>query len=99
MTKEELNQICREYQQVLAMNEEEVFALYEESEAECMAFFEAEIDFLEKIGLVSQQSLSCKLKTTNKRNKMNDEVISAAGFMNRSITLSPISLITHFLIL
>lgn len=47
MTKEELNQMCREYQQVLTMSEEEVFAMYEESKAECIASFEAEIDFWE----------------------------------------------------
>ena len=28
MTKEDLNQMCREYQQVLAMSEAEVFAMY-----------------------------------------------------------------------
>ena len=45
MTKEDLNQMCREYQQVLSMNETEVFAMYEESKAECIASFEAEIDY------------------------------------------------------
>ena len=47
MTKEDLNQICREYQQVSTMSEAEVFAMYEESKAECISSFEAEIDFLE----------------------------------------------------
>lgn len=47
MTKEELNQMCREYQQVLSMSELEVQAMYEESKAECIASFEAEIDYLE----------------------------------------------------
>lgn len=47
MTKEDLNQMCREYQQVLTMSEEEVFAMYEESKSECIASFEAEIDFWE----------------------------------------------------
>lgn len=47
MTKEDLNQMCREYQQVLVMSEEEVFAMYEESKAECVASFEAEIDYWE----------------------------------------------------
>ena len=49
MTKEELNKMCIEYQQVLEMSEEEVFAMYEESKADCVASFEAEIDFWEKI--------------------------------------------------
>ena len=49
MTKEELNEMCREYQAVLSMSETEVFAMYEESKAECVAPFEAEIDFWEKI--------------------------------------------------
>lgn len=39
--------MCREYQQVLAMSEAEVFAMYEESKSECIASFEAEIDYLE----------------------------------------------------
>lgn len=47
MTREDLNQMCREYQQVLVMSEEEVFAMYEESKAECVASYEAEIDFWE----------------------------------------------------
>lgn len=47
MTKEDLNQMCREYQQVLSMSETEVFAMYEESKSECIASFEAEIDFWE----------------------------------------------------
>lgn len=47
MTREDLNQMCREYQQVLVMSEEEVFAMYEENKAECIASFEAEIDFWE----------------------------------------------------
>lgn len=47
MTREELNQMCREYQQVLSMSEAEVFAMYEESKVECIASFEAEIDFWE----------------------------------------------------
>lgn len=47
MTKEDLNQMCREYQQVLSMSESEVQAKYEESKAECIASFEAEIDFWE----------------------------------------------------
>lgn len=47
MTKEDLNQMCREYQQVLVMSEEEVFAIYEESKSECIASFEAEIDYWE----------------------------------------------------
>lgn len=47
MTKEDLNQMCREYQQVLSMSEEETFAMYEESKAECIASFEAEIDYWE----------------------------------------------------
>lgn len=47
MTKEVLNQMCSEYQQVLVMSEEEVFAMYEESKSECIASFEAEIDFWE----------------------------------------------------
>ena len=49
MTKEELNQMCREYQQVLVMSEAEVFAMYEESKPECVPSLEAEIDFWEKI--------------------------------------------------
>ena len=49
MTKEDLNQMCREYQQVLSMSEAEVFAMYEESKAESVASFEAEIDYWEKI--------------------------------------------------
>lgn len=49
MTKEDLNQMCREYQQVLSMSEEEVFTMYEESKAECVASFEVEIDYWEKI--------------------------------------------------
>ncbi len=48
MTKEELNRMCDEYQNVLLMSEEEVFAMYEETKAECVASFEAEIDFWEK---------------------------------------------------
>ena len=47
MTKETLNQMCREYQQVLVMSEAEVFAMYEESKSECIASFEAEIDYWE----------------------------------------------------
>lgn len=47
MTKEDLNQMCREYQQVLSMSEEEIFAMYEESKSECIASFEVEIDFWE----------------------------------------------------
>ena len=47
MTKEDLNQMCREYQQVLSMSETEVFAMYEESKSECIASYEAEIDFWE----------------------------------------------------
>lgn len=47
MTKEELNQMCREYQTVLSMSESEVFATYEESKSECIFSFEAEIDFWE----------------------------------------------------
>lgn len=47
MTREDLNRICREYQQVLVMSEAEVFSMYEESKAECIASFEAEIDFWE----------------------------------------------------
>lgn len=31
MAKEELNQMCREYQEVLVMSEEEILAKYEES--------------------------------------------------------------------
>ena len=53
MTKEDLNQMCREYQQVLSMSEAEVFAMYEESKAECVASFEAEIDYWEKIKSMS----------------------------------------------
>ena len=49
MTKAELNQMCREYQAVLSMSETEVLAVYEESKAECVASFEAEIDYWEKI--------------------------------------------------
>ncbi|MBS6691768.1 MAG: 1-aminocyclopropane-1-carboxylate synthase [Bacteroides eggerthii] len=49
MTKTELNQMCREYQAVLSMSETEVLAVYEESKAECVASFEAEIDYWEKI--------------------------------------------------
>ena len=45
MTKEELNQMCREYQQVLSMSESEVQAMYEESKSECIASFEAKIDY------------------------------------------------------
>lgn len=37
MTKEDLNQMCQEYQRV--------FAMYEESKSECIASFEAEIDY------------------------------------------------------
>ena len=47
MTKEDLNQMCREYQQVLSMSETGVFVMYEESKAECIASFEAEIDYRE----------------------------------------------------
>ncbi|MCI1648781.1 MAG: 1-aminocyclopropane-1-carboxylate synthase [Bacteroides sp.] len=47
MTRAELNQMCREYQQVLVMSETEVFTKYEESKAECIASFEVEIDFWE----------------------------------------------------
>lgn len=47
MTREDLNQMCREYQQVLSMSEAEVFAMYEESKVECISSFEAEIDFWE----------------------------------------------------
>ncbi|WP_276857353.1 1-aminocyclopropane-1-carboxylate synthase [Bacteroides fluxus] len=49
MTREELNRMCREYQAVLSMSEAEVFAMYEESKAECISSFEAEIDYWEKI--------------------------------------------------
>ncbi len=49
MTKTELNQMCREYQAVLSMSETEVLAVYEESKAECVTSFEAEIDYWEKI--------------------------------------------------
>lgn len=48
MTRAELNQICEEYQKVLGMSEEEVYAMYEESKTDCIASFEAEIDFWEK---------------------------------------------------
>lgn len=48
MTREELNQMCREYQQVLLMSETEVFDMYEETKEECIASFEQEIDFWEK---------------------------------------------------
>lgn len=48
MTREDLNRMCREYQAVLLMSETEVFAMYEESKAECIASFETEIDFWEK---------------------------------------------------
>jgi len=48
MTKEELNRMCREYQAVLSMSEKEVFDIYEESKDECVASFEAEIDFWEE---------------------------------------------------
>ena len=44
MTREDLNQMCREYQQVLSMSEAEVFAMYEESRVECISSFEAEIN-------------------------------------------------------
>lgn len=47
MTKERLNQMCEEYQIVLSMNEEQVFAMYEESKVETVASFEAEIDYWE----------------------------------------------------
>ena len=47
MTKEDLNQMCREYQKVLLMTESEVFAMYEESKVECLCSFETEIDFWE----------------------------------------------------
>lgn len=47
MTKEDLNQMCREYQQVLSMSEEKVFAMYEESKVECIASFETEIEYWE----------------------------------------------------
>ncbi len=47
MTRAELNQMCREYQQVLVMSEAEVFTKYEESKAECIASFEVEIDYWE----------------------------------------------------
>lgn len=49
MSKEELNQMCREYQQVLVMSEAEVFAMYEESKSECISSFKIEIDFWEKV--------------------------------------------------
>ena len=39
----------RESQHVVVISEAEVFAMYEESKAECVASFEAEIDFWEKI--------------------------------------------------
>lgn len=47
MTKEKLNRMCREYQEVLVMSEAEVFAMHEESKSECIASFEAEIDYWE----------------------------------------------------
>lgn len=47
MTTAELNQMCREYQQVLLMSEAEVNAKYDESKAECVASFKAEIEFWE----------------------------------------------------
>lgn len=47
MTKEDLNQMCREYQQVLTMSEAEVQAMYEESKVECIASYEAEINYWE----------------------------------------------------
>lgn len=47
MIRENLNQMCKEYQQVLVMSEAEVLSIYEESKAECIASFEAEIDFWE----------------------------------------------------
>lgn len=48
MTKEELNQLCGEYQQMLRMSEEEIFARYEETKSECAGSFETEIDYWEK---------------------------------------------------
>ena len=47
MTREDLNQMSREYQQVLSMSEAEVFAMYEESKVECISSFEAEINYWE----------------------------------------------------
>jgi|GEM_PF-850324 len=51
MTKEDLNQMYREYQQILVMSEEEVFAMYEENKSKCIASFEVEIDFWENYGV------------------------------------------------
>ena len=45
MTREDLNQMCREYQQVLSMSEAEVCAMYEESKVEWISSFEAEINY------------------------------------------------------
>lgn len=41
----ELTQMMREYQQVLSMSEAEVLASYEDSKADVVASFEAEIDY------------------------------------------------------
>lgn len=49
MNKELLNQMCKEYEQVLSMTEVEVLAKYEEDKASCIASFEAEIDYWENI--------------------------------------------------
>lgn len=47
MNKELLNQMCKEYEQVLSMTEGEVLSKYEEDKASCIASFEAEIDYWE----------------------------------------------------
>ena len=48
MTREDLNRMCREYQQVLLMTEVVVLERYEETKRECLSSFEEEIDFWEK---------------------------------------------------
>ena len=43
--KDTYNKLCREYQEVLAMSEEEVQRVHEETKAECNAAYEHEIDY------------------------------------------------------
>lgn len=49
MSREELNQLCREYQQVLLMSEEEACEFCNaDSKADAIQGYEEEIDFWEK---------------------------------------------------
>lgn len=69
MTKEDLNQMCREYQQVLSMSESEVFTMYEESKSECIASFEAEIDFWENYFDIDIKGINTKKQDYGNREK------------------------------